>query len=61
MTDGDLFIFWLFFFFTTMAGAALFFIFALKTGMLKEQERARFLPLWAHVPEGEDENKEDTT
>lgn len=61
MTDGELFIFWLFFFCTTMISAVLFFIFAVKAGMLKDQERARFLPLWAHVPEDEGENKEDQT
>lgn len=57
MTDGDLLIFWLFFFCTTMASAALFFIFAAKAGMLEDQERARFLPLWAEIPEDKDKNK----
>jgi hypothetical protein len=50
MNETDFTIFWF-----TAAGFltmsyALFFWFALRCGMFKDRERARYLPLWAEIP-----------
>lgn len=50
MTESDFTIFWITAAICLSVSYALFFWFACRCGMLKDQRRARHLPLWAAVP-----------
>ncbi len=50
MSETEFTIFWIWASFFLTGSYALFFWFALRCGMFKDQDRARHLPLWAEVP-----------
>lgn len=51
------FIPWLAFSAITVIAGAIFFIWGKKTGQFAKADRARYLPLWAHVPEEDNSDK----
>ena len=50
MNETEFTIFWLTAFVCLTVSYSLFFWFACRCGMFRDQERARHLPLWAEVP-----------
>jgi cbb3-type cytochrome oxidase maturation protein len=51
---------WLAFSIIVLVWGAVFFIWGKKSGQFSRQDRARYLPLWAHVPEREDKKKTES-
>ncbi len=57
MNTGQFFFYWILFTILVLAATAVAILWSWRAGLFSRQDRARYLALWAEVPEEKTENK----